>query len=73
MTSYLRASVELTGPDGQMVMEEGLTEATFTGLTPAVDYSITVTFIFAGEFLGPASSPSHIARTLDGGKSHDRS
>ena len=65
----MRASVELRDVDGGMFMMEGVMDATFTGLTPATEYTLTLTFIFAGELSGPASSQTII--TPDDSKSHD--
>ena len=73
MTSYLRATVELRDSDGRIFTEEGESMATFTGLTSAMEHYVSVTFIFAGNFLGPATRLARTTRTLDDGESHDRS
>ena len=70
-TSYVRASVELEGSDGGNFAEEGEMGVTFAGLTPATQYTLFLTFIFAGELPGPSSSQTII--TPDDSKSHDRS
>ena len=70
-TSYVRASVELEDSDGVRFAEEGEVDVTFTGLTPATQYTLFLTFIFAGELPGPSSSLTII--TPDDSKSHDRS
>ena len=70
VTSYMRASVELRDSDGEMFTGEGEMNATITGLSPATQYSLTLTFIFVRDLLGSASSQTTIT-TPDDGKSHD--
>jgi hypothetical protein len=71
VTSYMRASVELRGMDGGNFTAEGEMNATITGLSPATQYSLTLTFIFTGGLAGP-STPGQIVTTLDDSKSYNR-
>ena len=71
-TSYVRARVELVHPNGSSGgLMEDQNEVTFTGLTPATNYTVMVTFVFMGGFVGPGSQ--YVGRTQDGSKSHDKS
>ena len=71
MTSYTGAHLELVHPNGS---SEGslhnTTEVTFTNLTPATNYTLRVTFLFAGDF----TSLSVVeGATGEDSKSHDKS
>ena len=69
MTSYVGAHLELVHPNGTSEgMLHNVTEVTFTNLTPATNYTLRVTFLFAGDYM--TSSMVH-GQTGDDSKSHD--
>ena len=68
----MKASVELRDSDGGIFIAEGETNATITGLSPATQYSLTLTFTFIGGGTGPPTQ-SQTVTTLDDSKSHDQS
>ena len=72
ITSYMRATAELRDSDGGIFTAEGEMNATITGLSPATQYSLTLTFIFIGGGTGPPTQGQTVT-TLDDSKSHDQS
>jgi hypothetical protein len=58
--------------DGGNFTAEGEMNATITGLSPATQYSLTLTFIFTGGLAGPPT-PGQIVTTLDDSKSYNQS
>jgi hypothetical protein len=63
--------VELRGINGERFTAEGEMNATINGLSPATQYSLTLTFIFTGDLGPPTIGPN--VTTLDDSKSHDQS